>query len=104
MTTKPTPKHIEAAIKDLKDIRPLIRPVSFFGDNNLAALDAQVKVLEKGLSEDRIYDNWPDDDETHHRSAALDARTWLDGEVNQDSDKWIPTALVDMWKPLARKV
>ena len=80
--TRKTQDEIKAEIAKLKEVRPLLakmRPVSTFGDNNLAALDAQVVVLEQDLSEEGIYDKWNGIDEYYVCEEALFAREWIDG-------------------------
>lgn len=80
-----TQKEIKEQIEKLKAIRPKIRPTSFFGDSNLDKLDAQVKVLEEGLDQDDIYDEWPRDEEDMEvRMSAEEALNWLDGESEFD--------------------
>jgi hypothetical protein len=51
----PTPKEIAAEIKALKKLKPLIPAQSVFQDDNHAAVDAQIEVLQSNMSEDDIY-------------------------------------------------
>lgn len=53
-----TKEQIEKEIKALEAVRPNVRPYSMFGDNHLAALDAQLEVLEDNLDEDDIFDKF----------------------------------------------
>lgn len=80
-----TEKQIKKEIKALKTVRPNVRPYSAFGDNNLAALDAQVKVLEENLNNDRIYDVYDHCDSSEYvLESALAARQWIDDEEDPD--------------------
>lgn len=76
---KPTQERIDLAIKNLKELRPKIVPRTYFGDDNLAALDAMVEVLEKNLRRSSIGNRWDIDEDEHTYSAAMDARDWMDG-------------------------
>lgn len=79
-------EEIQRELEALKALRPRLRPRSAFGDDNLAALDAQIEVLEEDLTHDDIYDRWPDDTaDLHVRTAAEEARQWLDGEYELDT-------------------
>lgn len=86
----PTAKQIQAEIEALTEIKPKVRRLTFFGDDNHKAIDAQIKVLEKDLDEDAIYDRW---DDGRLLDYAQSARAWLDGESEEDS-------LVEGWKSL----
>ena len=85
-----TQKEIDAQIAALNEVRPRVKPYSFFGDDNLAKLDAQVRVLEEDLDEDDVGEEWPEDDEMDIRTAADDAVTWRDGEsdIENLADDW----------------
>lgn len=50
--SKPTPEQIELEIARLKAVHPQVPTHSFFGDDNRAAIDAQIRVLEEGMSLD----------------------------------------------------
>lgn len=78
-----TREEVQKEIKALQAVRPNVRPRSMFDDDNLAALDAQVVVLEEDLDNDDIYFSF--DHTEHILSSALDARSWLDGESDVDS-------------------
>lgn len=78
-------KEIDAQIKSLKAVRPKVRPVSGFGDDNLAKLDAQVKVLEDDLDSDDVWDEWPEDEgDMEIRMSADDAIAWREGDGESD--------------------
>lgn len=84
--TKATAKQIQAEIKALKEIRPMIPSRTFFGDNNWDAIDAQIDVLENNIHEDTIWNRCDEEEpdlgewKEHERDCALDARRWMDGE------------------------
>jgi hypothetical protein len=74
-----TQEEIQKEIEALKAVRPNIVPISLFGDDNLAALDAQIQVLEEGMDIDDIWDEWWDDEEdTYVREAAEEAVNWME--------------------------
>lgn len=52
---KPTPKAIAAEIAKLKALKPKVKRYTFFGDDNHAAINAQIEVLEKGMDDDAIF-------------------------------------------------
>jgi len=80
-----TQKEIEKQIVALKEIRPKVRPYSFFGDDNLAKLDAQVKVLEEDMDSDEVWGEWPEEEsDMEIRMAADGAVAWRDGESEVD--------------------
>lgn len=87
---KPTDEQVKTEIATLKEIKPRVRKTSAFGDNHHDSIDAQIEVLEKRLSSDKIYDKFEetgdsevDADEGRGEnviSCALDALYWRDGE------------------------
>ena len=81
-----TKDGIELEIKLLKAIRPNVCPHSMFGDDNLAALDAQVEVLDEYLDSDEIYDRYDHVVSSEYiLESALDARDWMDDDSREDS-------------------
>ena len=100
----PTPDEIKKEIKVLKNYRERIRPTSMFGDDHKASIGAQIEVLEKNLSDDRIYDLYEPSEEEQMENAAstssldnaLEARRWLDGESEDGSPS-------EAWKSLLIK-
>ena len=81
-----TQEEIDKQVKALKEIRPKIKPYNFFGDSNLAKLDAQVRVLEEDMDSDEVWDEWPEEEkDMETRMAADDAITWRDGESEIDN-------------------
>jgi hypothetical protein len=80
---RPVLEEISAEIAGLQEIK--------------AAIDAQIQVLEGRMDETEIHDEqekmgWPQS----VLDAALDARSWLDGEYVDAA------SLVESWKELAR--
>lgn len=74
-----TQEQIDEQIRLLKEARPKVVPYSMFGNDNLAMLDAQVRVLEKDMDEDDIWDRWDRDEEDMDiRSNAEEALNWRD--------------------------
>lgn len=81
-----TQKEINVEIEALKTVRPKVQSCSMFGDDNLAAVDAQIGVLENGWDDDDIYDRHDHADSSEHvLDAALEARQWVDGTSESDS-------------------
>lgn len=80
-----TLEEVRAEVKSLQEIKPKVIQTTFFGDDNHAAIDAQIEVLERRLSENTIFDKWDND---YLRDAALEARAWLDSEVESLTDSW----------------
>lgn len=94
-----TKEQIESEIKALREMKPSVRHRTMFGDDNHAAIDAQIKVLEEGMSEDAIYDEWPEDEEdAHERDHARDAATWRDSDDPEDGAPSVG------WKELVQPV
>jgi len=87
-----TAKQVKAEAARLRALRPSVRPYSVFGDDHRGAIDAQVEVLEKGLSYDDIEDRWgiDADHECHHfYSHAIETRDWMVGRaVAAPSTNW----------------
>ncbi len=88
---KPSDKQIQAELGTLKAYRGLVRRYSMFGEDNRAAVDAQIQVVEDSLSEDEVYERWEDED--YLRDNALEMVQWLLGQGE-------PTSPSENWKPL----
>ena len=87
----PTREQIQEEIEKLKELKPKVRHHTAFGDDNRAAIGAEIKVMEMNLGEDEIYDRY--EDYQHSLDAALYARYWLDGhEKEAPSVGWEPLA------------
>ena len=85
-------EEIKKEIEALKAIRPKVVPRSMFGTDNLAQLDAQIRVLEEKMDIDDVceaFDHVGVAEET--LSAAEYARDWLE-EKNEDFE-----SLADDW-------
>lgn len=91
-------EQVTTEIEKLKSVKPRLRRKTAFGDDLHEAVDVQIEVLEKRMSNDQIYDRWEatgnddcdyDEGRTEHAlNAALDARRWLDGEEEAPSKGW----------------
>jgi len=102
---KPTRKMIATEIQVLKELLPNVRRYTAFGDDNRAAIRAEVAVLEEDLDEDAIYERFqpindegePDESGNNRGEldAALGARQWLDSEKGSER----PSI---GWKPLVQ--
>jgi hypothetical protein len=88
----PTPKtedEIKAEVKLLRAIKPKVRRTTAFGDDNHAAIEAQIRALEEGMDEDEICDKWDGDGEDRQRDDALYSCNWKNGyETESPSDGW----------------
>ena len=83
--------EVAQAIAELTAEKTELPEFSAFGDDNWKAIDEAIRVIEEDLSNDDIYDEYPDynedDDEdgngdtTQIRDRMLDALRWLDGEI-----------------------
>ncbi len=96
MNNRPTPERVQQEIATLQEIKPRVRRRNFFGDDNHAAIDAQIAVLKNGLDEDAIDAQWSDNE--HTLDSALEALAWRNGEdVDSLEDglvaAWLKTGL-----------
>ena len=82
--------EVAQAIAELTAQKTELPEFSGFGDNNWKAIDEAIRVIEEDISDDDIYDEYPDynadedefgEDTTEIRNRMLDARRWLDGEI-----------------------
>lgn len=89
--SKPTKKQIQSEIKKLTKMKPKVRHFSAFGTDNQAQIAAQIDVLKNDLDNDEIFDKY-DHSGTDEEilGVALDARSWLDGEYENEtlSEDW----------------
>lgn len=82
-----TDQEIETEIAALKAIKPRVRKTSVFGDNHHDAIDAQIEVLTRRMSCDKIYNTF--DRRTENiLEQALNARRWLNGEEESLAKEW----------------
>lgn len=93
MGKRKTVTEAQAEAKKLCEMRDSVRRFTAFGDDNHAAIDAQIDVLERNMDDDEIYDRYANND--HERKAALQARAWWDGDEDESPSK--------SWEPLVRK-
>jgi len=91
-----TEDEINDEIYRLKDMKPIVRHTTAFGDDNWAAIEAQILVLEKRMDMDSIYAMWPDEDGMHECDSAQEAFAWM----NSEEDAQFPS---DGWRSLVRK-
>lgn len=83
MAKTKTLKEIRAEITALKAAKPRVRERNIFGDSLHDAIDAQIVVLENGLTEDEIYERFSNRSEL---DGALDALAWEYGEEREFAD------------------
>lgn len=85
-----TQEAIKAEVAKLRELKPQVRQRTYFGDDNWNAIDAEIKVLEEGMHEDKIWDEWPDTErgpDLFLRDAAIGACNWM----NDDPDTEAPS-------------
>ena len=95
-----TQEEIDQQIKSLEELKSKVVPRTAFGDDNVAAVEAQIKALREDFDEDDCYEEWPDveDDEDGSltevnrrlRDQAREAVAWRNGESDQADlcDDW----------------
>lgn len=94
---KPTEKQIEKEIATLIKMKPNVRRSSIFGDDHWAAIDEQITVLTKRMSQDEVYDTYASENYKENVfSAADDASRWMAGEEDMKSPS-------NNWKELVQK-
>lgn len=95
--SRPDANQIEQEIAALRSLKPSIRQFSEMADDNHAALDAQVRVLEQRMTFKEILETWPpaqdeDDDPgaDHQNCYAILALGWREGELDEPpSSDWM---------------
>ncbi len=88
-TTKPTSEQIAAEIALLQAVHPKVPTHSFFGDDNRAAIDAQIRVLQERMSLDEVHHTFGEltadgDFSQNTLDGALTAHDWLNGGLAAD--------------------
>lgn len=89
-----TQQEIDTEIAALQAVRNHVMPASMFGDDNQAAITAQIDVLESNFDAQGVavvYGDTtaPDYDEYVH-SAATEAYLWLSGQSDEaPSEGWV---------------
>lgn len=90
MSKRKTEDQINAEISALVALKPKVRERTAFGDDNHAAIDAQLAVLRERMSSDEVYDAYGDEDadefDQHTFDAALSACDWMTGMLASDED------------------
>lgn len=99
---RPTPEQVAAEIARLKAVHPRVPTHSVFGDDNRAAIDAQIRVLEEGMTLDEVHDTFGEltdegDFSQNTLDCALTAHDWLHGLLA--ADEAAPAA---GWQGIAR--
>jgi len=86
---KKTDEEIKAEIAALMAMKPGVRSHSIFGDDNHAAIDAQLRVLTEQMSEDAIYAAYADEDAGDFDQYILDsadhAYFWMSGQPDYEA-------------------
>jgi hypothetical protein len=72
-----TKEEIHAEIDGLLALKDKVRRYSIFGDDNRAAIKAQIRVLSEGMGEDDIYEEFGSDE--HTLDSAREALDWMQG-------------------------
>ena len=93
MKTRPTDEQIEAELVLLRELEPRIRPTSVFGDDNFAAIGAQIDVLSGRLSIDRVHEIYgedafidPEEFDEYILESAVEAADWVAGDLAADME------------------
>jgi hypothetical protein len=80
-----TPKEVADEIKALENVKQRVRPRTYFGDDNLSAIEAQIDVLSEGMDNDEIFDKEDDGEwSCYQRESAEQALEWLEGADLED--------------------
>lgn len=89
-----TSGQVLAEISALLALKPTLPPRSNFGDDNHAAVDAQVHVLQTGMNVDQVNARYGDDKspafDHHVLDHALHACAWLTTGIEAPSRDWLP--------------
>ncbi len=92
-----TAEEIAAEIAALRAVQPRVPRHSHFGDNNHAAIEAQITVLLGRLNRDQVRARFPEDG-ADKLFMALIASDWMHGELvgpdnTPPSKDWAPEQL-----------
>ncbi|MBX3588760.1 MAG: hypothetical protein KF796_19180 [Ramlibacter sp.] len=79
----PTPEQVQAEIEELRRLVDKVRPRSFFGDDNRACIQAQIKVLSEPI---RTVEGCEELYEGYVLDGALSARDWMAGELSDEEE------------------
>jgi len=82
--------EIDKQIVSLEALKEKVIPATAFGDDNIAAIDAQIQALREDFDEDDCYQEWPDDEDLRLRDNALEAVAWVCGGSEHEDlcDDW----------------
>ncbi|MBI2770028.1 MAG: hypothetical protein HYX47_10420 [Burkholderiales bacterium] len=87
-----TKEQIDAEIAALRSMQPNVRHYSAFGDDNRAAIGAQVEVLEKRMDLDQVHAQFDRSDVRENvLTDAITACDWMEGRLADDapmSEDW----------------
>ena len=77
----------------LAEMKPRVRPSNLFGDDNHAAIEVQMEVLNRKMNASEIANRWGEDGEDADDDllvAALDAHDWYTGSSDEGppSEGW----------------
>ena len=83
MGTRKTNDEVIAEAQKLADMKPSVRQRSNFGDDHHDAIEAQIRVLREGMTEDDIYTKFGDESRDDFAQNVLDealyAHWWVTG-------------------------
>lgn len=89
----PSSQTVAIEIAKLENMKPKIRRYSMFEDDNWAAIEAQIEVLENFYDEDDVYNKAEDSDgdwPQYTVDSAINAVAWLEGdEATPPSEEWV---------------
>ena len=80
-------REIAEEVLALDSLREGVPPQTVLGDDNQAAIDAQLKVLTECMNEEEVIEAFEEQAE-YVLSNALDAVRWLEGEESACSGDW----------------
>ena len=84
-------REIAEEVQALDNLREDVPPQTVLGDDNQAAIDAQLKVLTECMNEEEVVEAFEEQAE-YVLSNALDAATWAWGDGSLCSDDWAALA------------
>jgi len=89
-------KEILKEIQALKGVKPRIAKFaafSIFGDDNVASIEIQIRVLDERMNEAEIDDACAEEDDDYLLSSAMAAFNWMEGnDAESPSEGWIKLA------------
>lgn len=94
MAGRKTAEEIAVEIDALRRVKPKVRAINAFGEDNHETIDAQLSVLRERMSMNEIYDTWGDEDAEefaqHLLDAAIAAFDWMTGMgTDVPSEGWV---------------